>query len=132
MDFIVKDILSGELVPVLLGASPEAMQTARRFFRTYGVVSHLFCARVPLRMRLTCCVRFHPIRTGRLMMTALTDFAAQLGNADIILYLIPCTVEASNFVWQNRAELERRYVVASRQEMQKVWFGDRAAGEGRA
>ena len=43
MDFIVKDILSGELVPVLLGVSPEAMQTARRLFRKYGVVSHLFC-----------------------------------------------------------------------------------------
>ena len=128
MDFIVKDILSGELVPVLLGVSPEALQTARRFFREYGVVSHLFCERIPLYMRLTYCIKFHQIRHSRLMMTALKDFSSQLGHADIILYLIPCTVDFSNFVWQNRAELERRYVVASKQEMEKVWQL-RAAGE---
>lgn len=129
MDFIVKDILSGELVPVLLGISPEAMQTARRFFRKYGVVSHLFCERIPLCMRLTYCVKFHQIRHSRLMMTALKDFAVQLGHADIILYLIPCTVDYSNFVWQNRSELERHYVVASKQEMDKVWLGKYAAEE---
>ena len=36
MDFIVEDILSGELVPVLLGISPEANQTARRFSANTG------------------------------------------------------------------------------------------------
>lgn len=132
MDFIVKDILSGELVPVLLGISPEAMQTARRIFRQYGVVSHLFCDKIPLTMRLTYCVKFHVIRHGereRLMITALRDFAVQLGNADILLYLIPCTVDWANTVWQNRNDLEPYYVIASRPEMEKVWYGEPNTGE---
>ncbi len=126
MDFIVKDILSGELIPVLLGVSPEANRTARRFFRQYGVVSHLFCDKIPLTMRLTYCIKFHPIHntTDRLMLTALQDFAEQLGNADVILYLIPCTVDHANFMWQNRGELEKRYVLASQPEMEKVWYGE--------
>ncbi len=127
MDFIVEDILSGELVPVLLGISPEANQTARRFFRKYGVVSHLFCDKIPLTMRLTYCIKFHQIRHSagdRLMLTALMDFAAQLGHADVILYLIPCTVDYANFVWENRTELECRYVIASQPEMEKVWYGE--------
>ena len=132
MDFIVKDILSGELVPVLLGISPEAMQTARRIFRQYGVVSHLFCDKIPLTMRLTYCVKFHEIRHGereRLMITALRDFAVQLGNADILLYLIPCTVDWANTVWQNRNDLEPYYVIASRPETEKVWYGEPNTGE---
>ena len=43
VDFITNDVLSGELVPILLGHSKEAVETARRFFKRFGTVSHLFC-----------------------------------------------------------------------------------------
>ena len=132
MDYINQDILSGEIVPVLLGISPEATQTARQLFRQYGVVSHLFCDKIPLSMRLTYCIKFHqiPYSTGnRMVLTALKDFAAQLGNSDLILYLIPCTVSLANFVWQNRAELECHYVIAGQPEMEQVWYGKQTAGE---
>lgn len=127
MDYIVKDILSGELIPVLLGTSPEAMETARRMYRKYGVVSHVFCDRVPLSMRLTLCAKYHriPHSTGeRLMLTALEDYAAQMGNADVIPYLIPCTETYANLIWNHREVLESRYVIADLREMRRVWFGE--------
>ena len=128
MDFIMTDVLSGELVPVLLGISAEANETARRMYRKYGVVSHVFCDKIPLSMRLSLSIKFHIIRhsatNDRLMIEALTDYALQLGNKDIILYLIPCTEHYANLIWQNRDELERCFVIANKLEMQKVWFGE--------
>ena len=129
MDFINHEILSGEIVPVLLGASMEGMRTARRFFRKYNVLSHLFCDFIPLTARLTTCVKFHTVRHtagDALMLTALTDFAKGLMQADIILYLIPCTPDYANFIWRNRAVLEAYYVIAGQTEMEKVWFGEEA------
>ena len=127
MDFIVEDILSGELIPVLLGLSSEANETAHRMFRQYGVISHVFCDRIPLTMRLNLCMKFHTIRhtaNETLMLHALIDFSEQLGNADVILYLIPCTEGYANWVWQNRDLLESRYVIADKQEMHRIWFGE--------
>ncbi|MBE6589376.1 MAG: hypothetical protein E7643_04285 [Ruminococcaceae bacterium] len=129
MDYIVKDALTGELIPVLLGVSAEVNETAHRMYREYGVVSHVFCERIPLSMRLSLCMKFHLIkhtRGERLMIDALTDFANQLGNADVILYLIPCTEEYANLVWEKQEALEGRYVIASRNEFYRVWFGEEA------
>ena len=127
MDFIMQDILSGELIPVLLGFSTETHETAHRMYRRYGVLSHVFCQRVSLPMRLSLCMKFHTIRqtaNEQLMLRALIDFAEQLSNADVILYLIPCTESYANFVWQNRDVLERRFVIADKPEMLRVWFGE--------
>ena len=132
MDFIKNDVLSGELVPILLGHSKEATETARRFFRSFGTVSHLFCERITLSMRLTTCIKFHVVSHGSgdsLLLNALRDYANQLGNADLILYLIPCTVDDASFIWRNRAELERYFVIADRPEMDRVWYGDTAGKE---
>lgn len=133
MDFIEDELLSGELVPVLLGTSAEAMQTARRFFKKYGTVSHVFCHRLPLTSRLSFSVKYHPIQHSAgdlLMLTALKDFAKQLGNADLILYLIPCTEDYANFVWRNREVLEPFFVIADLPEMERVWYGDESDREG--
>lgn len=132
MDFINHEILSDEIVPVLLGASGEGMRTARRFFRKYRVLSHTFCESVPLTARLTTCVKFHTVRHtagDALMLTALTDFAKGLSQADVILYLIPCTPAYANLIWRNRDALESYYVIADQPEMERVWFGDDALTE---
>lgn len=133
MDFIIKDVLSGELVPILLGFSLEAQETAQRMFRKYGVISHVFCNKSPLPFRLSLSMKFHNIPQTpdeRLMLQALCDYADQLENADLILYLIPCTEQYANFVWNNRDRLERSFVIADKLEMNRVWFGDhpRSAG----
>ena len=127
MDFITSDILSGELIPVLLGLSTEANETAHRMYRRYGVVSHVFCDKITLPRRLTLCMKYHIIRHTKgelLTVRALIDFAEQLGNADVILYLIPCTESYANTIWENRELLERYYVIADGPEMQRVWFGE--------
>ncbi len=128
MNFMMSDVLSGELVPVLVGLTAEAGETARRMYRKYGVVSHVFCDRIPISMRLSLCMKFHIIRHSDgnlpLMMRALTDYAEQLGNADVILYLIPCTEQYANMIFQNRDELERKFVIADKDEMERVWFGE--------
>ena len=127
MDFTENGAPISELVPVLLGISPEAMQTARRFFKNYGTISHVFCDSIPLTARFSLCVKYHPIHHSAgdlLMLTALRDFAKQLGNADLILYLIPCTVDYANFLWRNREQLEPYFVIAGQPEMERVWYGD--------
>ncbi|MBQ8311314.1 MAG: hypothetical protein IJX80_09930 [Clostridia bacterium] len=127
MDYIKKDALSGELIPVLLGLSQEVNETAHRMYREYGVVSHVFCEKIPLALRLSLCMKFHLIRhtaDERLMTQALYDFADQLGNAEVILYLIPCTEEYANFVWNHCEDLEGKFVIASKEEMYRVWFGE--------
>ena len=127
MDFIVADILSGELVPILLGDSPETVETAQRMHRKYGVISHVFCDRCKLSMRLSLCMKPHTVKhtaNEMLMIRALTDFSEQLGNKDVILYLSPCTEEYARMVWDHRDMLERRFVIADMQEMERVWFGD--------
>lgn len=132
MNFVEDTALNAELVPVLLGISPEAMQTARRFFKKYGTISHVFCDEIPLSARLSLCVKYHPIRHSAgnlLMLTALKDFAKQLGNADLILYLIPCTEDYSNFLWRNRESLEPYFVIAGQPEMERVWYGENSAKE---
>ena len=127
MDFIMEDVLSGELVPVLLGLSPEAGQTAHRMYRKYNVISHVFCNKIPLPMRLTLCMKYHVIpstRDERLMLQALADFSEQLGNADVILYLIPCTESYAKLVWEHHDDLESHFVIADKPEMHRVWFGE--------
>jgi hypothetical protein len=45
------------------------------------------------------------------------------------LYLIPCTEEYARMVWEHRDSLERRFVLADKQEMERVWFGEDASPE---
>ena len=128
MEYIMNDVLSGAIVPVLLGVTAEASETAHRMYRRHGVISHVFCEKIPFTMRLSLCMKFHRIAQTKddcLMLQALTDFADQLGNADLILYLIPCNEHYTNLVWNHSDELERRFVIADRAEMERVWFGEK-------
>ena len=130
MEYIMNDVLSGAIVPVLLGISPEASETAHRMYRRHGVMSRVFCDRIPLPLRLSLCMKFHrvPETAGeQLLLQALCDFADQLGNADLILYLIPCNEHYTKLVWDHAEELERRFVIADRAEMERVWFGAQSA-----
>lgn len=127
MDFVTEDMLSGELIPVILGLSPEALQTAQRMYRRYNVVSHVFCNKLPLPLRFSLCMKYHVVHATegeQLMLHALREFSEQLNHADVILYLIPCTEPYANLVWEHRDELECRFVIADKPEMYRVWFGE--------
>ena len=130
MEYIMNDVLSGAIVPVLLGITPEASETAHRMYRRHGVISHVFCDRIPLASRLSLCMKFHRVSQTsgeQLLLQALADFADQFGNADLILYLIPCNEHYTNLVWNHAETLERRFVIADREEMNRVWFGAESA-----
>lgn len=128
MDFIETEVLSGEIVPVLLGYAPEVIETARRMYRRFGVVSHVFCDKIPPRLRISLSCKLHIVRHRsageRLVVDALLDFARQLGNADLILYLIPCTERDAALLWNHREALEPYYVIADAHELQRVLFGN--------
>ena len=126
MDFIDEEILSGELVPILLGLSPEAWQVAHRLYHHYNVLSHVFCNSLPFPLRLSLCMKYHVIRhtsDEQLMLLALLDFATQMKNADVIPCLIPCSRRFENFIWQYRDQLERRFVIVDRKHAKRAWFG---------
>ena len=115
MQFLKEEALSGTLVPVLLGASRKAMNSAKRFYLQYGVISHLFCGRIPLYYYPVPFFKFHRVRATReetLLLQALLDFAKQLGNADLVLYLVPCTELYARFLSLHKAELEGAFVLA--------------------
>ena len=120
-----EELLSGNLVPVLLGLTAETVQLAQRLFRRYNVISHVFCDRVPLPMRLSLCMKYHEVHRTRdeaLMLRALEDFADQLAGSDALLYLVSGTENYTNLVWQHREQLERAYLIATAEELPAVWF----------
>ncbi len=123
MDFIAPDILAGELTPVLLGFSPETVEIARRMHQKYGVLSHVFCDKVPFAMRLSLFMKFHFVQHTKnetLMVQALTDFAEPVKHADVILYLIPCNEDYAGMIWEHGDLLESRYVVANEEQIERI------------
>ena len=116
MQFLKEEALSGSLVPVLVGASKQALQSARSFYLQYGVLSHLFGDRIPLFYHLLPFVKAHKVRATKddaLLLQALLDFAKQLDGADRVLCLFPCTKSYLRFVSIHKAELEGAFVLSS-------------------
>lgn len=115
MEEITKNLLRGDMIPILLGLSSGTLEKAKELSQRCDSVSHIFCARVPLLFRFSIYMRFHRIShtSGeRLMLQALLDFSDQMRERDTILYLVPCTGEYGVMVQKNRALLERRFVIA--------------------
>ena len=116
MDYIETGAQEGGLIPVLLGLSPQTHALAHRIFRERSTVSHVFCEKRPFTAPLSICAKFHAVphtANDRLMVEALCSFAAQYQNADVILYLIPCTEHYINTLWYHAAELESHFVIGS-------------------
>lgn len=125
MEEITKNISPRELVPVLLGFSQKTYAAARRIFKKHGVVSHVFCPTVPLPLRFSLYVKFHFVgntKNEHLMADALTDFARQIGNKDVILYLIPCAKGYSAMLKRERPQLESHYVFANKSELSWLFY----------
>ena len=106
--------LSGGLIPVILGDGTEARDVARDLHGRYGVLSHVFCRKPSLALRLSIYVKLHIVRKTpeeQLLLHALLDFARQLDHADRILCLIPTSSEYADLLLKNREELEAYYVL---------------------
>lgn len=115
MDLLNQDSIAKNLRPVLVGLSAESAETARRLYRKHGVISHVFCGRVSLAMRLSICMRFHKIPSAcseRLLLEALQDFADAAEGSDALLCLIPATPKHASLLQRHRDLLERRFLLA--------------------
>lgn len=128
-------ILSGDrIVPVFLGYTRESGELARRIWRKYRVLSHVFCEPVPASRRLSLWLytKFHTVpRTegDRLMLRELTDFSAQLEGMDVLPYLIPCTEAYAGMIWNHSGELESRFLIAEPWEIEQAYLAETELGE---
>ena len=119
MDFLAVEASARELVPVLLGSAADTYDVSHTLYRAFGVISHVFCPRVPLSMRLSLCTKFHKIpktSQNRLLSEALLDFAEQQTDTDRVLCLIPCSRSAAAVAKALQGELESHFVFLSAQE----------------
>ncbi len=123
MNYLSAELKAGELAPVLLENSDYAKTIARRFFERRGVISHIFCNRAPFLGRFSLVAKYHPVagfEKDELLLIALSDFAASVQNRDVILYLIPGTRSARQFIQRNRAQLETDYVLADQASLSEL------------
>ena len=124
LDFLANDVLSGELSPVFLGYSANAGNSARRLFRRYRLISHVFCERVPFLRRFSLIMKFHIVSgfsRDELALIALENFADANRTSEAILYLIPATKAARDLIARHRERLETRFVIASQSDIRKLY-----------
>ena len=117
MERNTEQFLSGGLVPVLLGDDAHTRDVARDLHRRYGVLSHVFCHKPSMILRLSIYVKLHTVRATQseaLLIHALLDFARQLDHADRILCLIPCSSYYEELLQANQRELEAYFVLTER------------------
>lgn len=104
--------LKNDLVPVLLGADLNCYSVARAFYEEYGVISHAFGKYSIGATSHSKIVRFYPVSNLdniEICVKALRDFAES--REDKILILIGCTDEYSEFIIDNKARLEDKYII---------------------
>lgn len=103
-------------VPVLVGESKAARQTARRLFFCYGLISHLFGYRLSWLSRLAPFTLCHalPRPVDDILTIALSDFANDVIAADRQPLLILCqgAPDPSAF-----AALESQYLICHEEQL---------------
>lgn len=123
MDFLTAELRAGELAPVLLGNSNYTKTVSKHFFERHGIISHIFCARMPFWGRFSLTAKHHTVagfENDELLLIALLDFAAGAQNKDVILFLIPGTDSAGQFIRRNRERLEPHFVLADAQSLSEL------------
>ena len=111
--------LNRVLVPVLLGDGAKPLKIARRLYRRYRVLSHVYCTRPSLGAYFCGCVRVVRVPTflqGDLLCNDLLAFAAEY--PDLLFCLIPCTDAYEHFCAAHAAKLEAYYVIATPTQLQ--------------
>lgn len=116
----MKEQLNRVMVPVLLGDGAQAKSIARRLYRRFGVISHIYCARPSLFTYLLSYVRV--VRTpdylqGELLLEDLCTFAREY--PDLLFCLIPCTDAHKAFCLAHAASLEPYYVILQPEQLQQ-------------
>ena len=115
----VKEQLERVMVPVLLGDGAQAIRVARKLYRSYGVISHLYCSRPSIFLYLLSFVRVVRIpdyMQGELLIEDLRTFAQQY--PDLLFCLIPCTEAYCVFCTACKEKLEPYYIFVDPAQLQ--------------
>ena len=116
----MKEQLNRVLVPVLLGDGAQPLKIARRLYRRYGVLSHIYCSRPALLAHFCACVRLvrmPPYLQGELLCADLCAFAKEY--PDLLFCLIPCTDDYKAFCTAHAEQLEPYYVMVQPEQLQR-------------
>ena len=114
----MKEQLNRVMVPVMLGDGPQATAIARKLYRRFGVVSHVYCAHPSIFTYLLSYVRV--VRTpdylqGELLLEDLRIFAGEY--PDLLFCLIPCSDRYRAFCLAHAKELESYYVILQPEQL---------------
>ena len=112
--------LNRVLVPVILGNGARPLKIARRLYKCYGVLSHIYCSKPALLAHF--CAYVSIVRTpaylrGDLLCADLCAFAKEY--PDLLFCLIPCTEDYRVFCTAHAHELEPYYVIAQPEQLQE-------------
>ena len=105
-------------LPFILGSSPSSRRMARRILSRYGIASLLFDEKRTFHDLLSLSFRFMPYLPKdepRLMCEQLIALAEQEPAA--LPILIPASPEYERAVNENRALLEKHFVISSPEEL---------------
>ena len=105
-------------LPFILGSSPSSRKMARRVLRKYGIVPLVLDEKPTLCDLLALSFRFLPCLSKdepRLMCEQLVALAEQEPAA--LPILIPASPEYERAVTENRALLEKHFVISSPEEL---------------
>ncbi len=117
------------LVPVIIGDTTASLTAAKTVYKTTEIKPHLFAERFTLRQRWHClCHKVSPPRDF-LMKESLISFAESL-EEHFFPILIPCGVDAENFIDKYADELDCFYVVIPYSDISKK-RGERSYDEDR-
>lgn len=114
----MKEQLNRVMVPVLLGSNTQALTTARRLYRRYGVISHVYCAHPRWYTYLLSyirVVRAPDYMQGELLLQDLCTFAMEY--PDLLFCLIPCTEQYKSFCMAHTPGLEPYYVIVEPEQL---------------
>lgn len=114
----MKEQLNRVLVPVLLGDNATSHAAARKLYRRFGVISHIYCDRPSWFTYFLSYVRV--VRTpdymqGPLLSEDLCAFAREY--PDLLFCLIPCTEQYRAFCMANATLLEPYYVITEAEQL---------------
>lgn len=115
----MEEQLERVLVPVFLGDGTQPIKIARRLYKRFGVLSHIYCSRPALLAHLCPCVRIVRIPAflrGELLCADLCAFSKEY--PDLLFCLIPCTEEYRIFCTAHARELEPYYVIVQPEQLQ--------------
>lgn len=116
-DAIARNVISGSVLPMLLGDNKDSRRLARRLFWHFNLRSHIFARKCSLTLSLMLSAVFSPLPdsdSDEFVLMTVERFAAE--HDEMTFLLVTCSKEAEAFIEKNRSALENRFLIRSYSE----------------